>query len=67
MPTYRITWCHEVFIEADNPKDMQEKWEQLDLGQLNQEAKENKIVNHDYVEKISVENENREEVRGIRW
>lgn len=34
---YRITFRHEVFIEADSEEDAQDLWEHIDLGALDLE------------------------------
>ena len=34
---YRITYRHEVFIEADSEQEAQDLWERIDLGRLDDE------------------------------
>ena len=34
---YRITFRHEVFIEADSEEEAQDLWERIDLGALDLE------------------------------
>jgi len=35
--TYRITFRHEVFIDADSEEEAQDLWGRLDLGRLDDE------------------------------
>ena len=54
MPRYRITWRHEVFIDASDPKDAEDQFMELDLGDLNSEVyiKQRGRV-HSFVEVVS--------------
>ncbi len=56
---YRITYRHEVIIEADSDSEAQQKWEELELGQLDSEGS---VVTHEYVELVSFEDEDHNEV-----
>jgi hypothetical protein len=60
---YRITWRHEVTIIADSPEDARMVWEsRVNLGELDRCAKLNKILSHDFVEEVSFEDENYNDV-----
>jgi len=63
MPRFRVTWRHEVYIEAHNSKQALEIWEDLNLGKLDKECKTGVIEDHNYVETISFEDENYNDIR----
>jgi len=50
MPNFRITWRHEVNLEAETKEEAKEIWEALDLGRLDQEK-----VSHEFLERVSFE------------
>jgi hypothetical protein len=56
---YRITYRHEVIIEADSDSEAKQKWEALELGQLDREES---VVSHEYIETVSFEDEDYNEV-----
>jgi translation elongation factor EF-Ts len=55
---FRITWTHEVIIEAETKEQAQKIWESISLGKLDQEVADGEIYSHDFV----FENENYDEV-----
>ena len=63
---YRITWRHEVYLEAEDPQDLKKKWESLILGHLDVHhvsiVDGLKMKSHDFVELMSVEDEDNNEV-----
>lgn len=60
---FRITWRHEVIIEAKTPQEAREKWEQVRLGSLDSEECSDVIHSHDFVEEVSFEDEDYNEVQ----
>ena len=62
MTKYRITWRHEVIIESDSKEDAYEQWGNLDLGKLNDEEQDKKIFRHDFIEEVSFEDKERNEI-----
>ena len=52
---YTKTWRHSVMIEAESPKEAQDIWEALDLGDLEQAETEEQIYDHRFVEDLSFE------------
>lgn len=54
---FRRTWRHEVIIEADSPQEAKQIFEEIDLGQLNKEVAEGEIFYHEFVESVSFEDE----------
>ena len=56
--TYRVTWRHELIIEAQSGEQAKEKCELITLGKLDQEVADGKICSHEYIEKVSFEDEN---------
>jgi translation elongation factor EF-Ts len=53
---FRITWTHEVIIEAETKEQAQKIWESISLGKLDKEVADGEIYSHDFV----FENENYE-------
>ncbi len=51
----RITWRHEVIINADSIEEAKIKWETIDFGALHLEQENNEIYSHEFVEEISCE------------
>ena len=62
MKTFRKTWLHEVFIEAEDAKQAQEIWANLELGYLNQERESKKISAHSFVEYLRTEDEMNQDI-----
>lgn len=54
---FRVTYRHEVFIEAETSEEAQLIWQSLDLGKLDQEVADGEISSHDYVEAVSFEDD----------
>lgn len=62
MSQFRITWRHEVIIEAETPQEARDIWEQTRLGSLDHEESVGYIIQHDFVEEVSFEDEDYNEV-----
>ena len=62
MNQFRMTWRHEVIIEAETPQEARDIWEQTRLGSLDHEESVGHIIHHDFVEKVSFEDEDYNEV-----
>tara|TARA_R110001606_G_scaffold380805_1_gene541550 strand:- start:1340 stop:1525 length:186 start_codon:yes stop_codon:yes gene_type:complete len=56
---YRITYRHEVIINAENDTEARQKWEDLELGQLDSEGD---VVSNEFIEEISFEDEDYKEI-----
>ena len=54
---YRVTWRHELIIEAESDDQAKEIFEFLSLGKLDQEVADGKVYSHEYIEKVSFEDE----------
>ena len=52
---FRITWRHEVFIEANNPVEAKQIWEGLNLGNLDKEVKKKNVTTACFVEQTCFE------------
>ena len=46
MPKFKVTWRHEVFLEADTKEDAENLFRDLDLGQLNKAWMDGEITTH---------------------
>lgn len=57
MSQFRITWRHEIFIEAETPQEARDIWGSVDLGKLDKEVADGEIYSHEYVEAVSFEDE----------
>tara|TARA_R100000951_G_scaffold29042_1_gene24880 strand:- start:115 stop:306 length:192 start_codon:yes stop_codon:yes gene_type:complete len=57
---YRITYRHEVIINAENDTEARQKWEDLELGQLDSEGD---VVSNEFIEEISFEDEDYKDIR----
>lgn len=55
---FRKTWRHEVIIEAETKEEAQKIWEAIALGKLDQEVAEGEVYSHEFVENVSFEYEN---------
>ena len=62
MNQFRITWRHEVIIEAETPQEARDIWEQTRLGSLDHEESVGHIIHHDFVEEVCFEDEDYNEV-----
>ena len=60
---YRITWRSEIFLEADNKEDLEDKWHEVDIQNLREEVTMKRIPPQpDYTTGFFVEVCSREEV-----
>jgi len=59
---FRKTWRHEVIIEAETKEEAKQIWENISLGKLDSEQDIGKIYAHDFVENISFEDENYDDI-----
>ena len=59
---FRITYRHEVIIEAKTKEEAQQIWESISLGKLDQEVADGEIYSHEFVENVSFEDENYDDV-----
>tara|TARA_R110000751_G_scaffold134837_3_gene237415 strand:+ start:3147 stop:3335 length:189 start_codon:yes stop_codon:yes gene_type:complete len=62
MGLFRKTWRHEVVIKAKTKEKAQQIWESINLGKLDQEVADGEIFSHDFVETVSFEDEDYNEV-----
>ena len=62
MKTFRVTWRHEVIIEAKTAREAREVWAHISLGQLDREVADGEIYSHEFVERVSFEDENYDDV-----
>ena len=62
MAKFRKTWRHEVYIEADTAEEAEAKWGDINLGKLDKEVADGEIYSHEFVEEVSFEDENYNEV-----
>lgn len=53
--TFRITWRHEVCIDAENQEEAEEKWRHLSLGNLEDEEERGNINSHECIILTTVE------------
>lgn len=53
MAQFRITWRHEVIIEAKSIDEARSNWQLLNLGNLDQEQTDKEIVSHEFVDDVS--------------
>ena len=49
MPLYRMTWRHELLVEAKDEDEAWQKWGELDLDKLDAEQRAGSIVDHGFV------------------
>jgi len=63
LKKFRKTWRHEVIIEAEDAREANEIWENLSLGILAKEVADGVILSHEFVENVSFEDENYDEVK----
>ena len=59
---FRKTYRHEVIIEAETKEEAQQIWESISLGKLDQEVADGEIYSHEFVENVSFEDENYDDV-----
>ena len=59
---FRKTYRHEVIIEAETNEEAQQIWESISLGKLDQEVADGGIYSHEFVENVSFEDENYDDV-----
>ena len=59
---FRITYRHEITIEAETSEEAQLIWQGLDLGKLDKAVADGEIHSHDYVESVSFEDEENNDV-----
>lgn len=57
MAQFRITWRHEVIIEAKSIDEARSNWQLLNLGNLDQEQTDKEIVSHEFVDDVSFDEE----------
>tara|TARA_R110000772_G_scaffold15512_1_gene44965 strand:- start:3654 stop:3848 length:195 start_codon:yes stop_codon:yes gene_type:complete len=62
MTNFRITWRHEVNLQAETKEEAKQLWEALSLGQLNREVADGEITSHEFVEQVSFEDEEYNEI-----
>ena len=59
---FRKTYRYEVIIEAETNEEAQQIWESISLGKLDQEVADGEIFSHEFVEDVSFEDENYDNV-----
>ncbi len=59
---FRVTYRHEVIIEAETSEEAQLIWQGLDLGKLDKAVADGEIHSHEYVEAVSFEDEKNNDV-----
>lgn len=57
MAVFRKTWRHEMYIEAETEREAEDIWEAVNLGKLSKAVKDKKIISHDFVNTVSMEEE----------
>lgn len=60
--TYRKTWSHEVWFDADSNEEAIELWEGVKLGELDKMVTKKIIGGHDFIEDRSFEDEDYNDV-----
>ena len=55
MKQFRKTWRHEMIIDAETKEDAKQVWEDVSLGNLDKEVADGEIYSHEFVEDISFE------------
>ena len=65
MKTFRITWRHEAYIQAESHKEALEKWAGAKLGEMDKEVENGTIDGHSFVEHVSFEDEDYNELSFI--
>lgn len=59
---FRVTYRHEVIIEAKTSEEARQVWESIDLGKLDKAFDDGEIHSHEYVECVSFEDEENNDV-----
>ena len=59
---FRKTWRHEVVIEAETVEEAKSIFESINLGKLDMEVADGEIYSHEFVESVSFEDENYDDV-----
>ena len=59
---FRKTWRHEIIVEATTKEEAQQIWEGISLGKLDREVADGEICSHEFVENVSFEDENYDDV-----
>ena len=54
---YIITWRHRVTISAYTFEEANDIWDKLNLGSLDRAEVDEEILTHDYIERITFEDE----------
>ena len=57
MAKFRITWRHEVIIEAETKEAAKQNWDGINLGELDREVAYDEIYSHEFVEQVSFDEE----------
>ena len=61
MEKFRITWRHEIVIEAETKEDAKLAWCTTDLGNLDYytliKQKNGAVISHEFIEMVSFEDE----------
>ena len=61
MEKFRITWRHEIVIEAETKEDAKLVWDNANLGELNYEIdikqQGGTVISHEFIEIVSFEDE----------
>ena len=55
MASFRVTYRAEIFVEAETKEDAQQKFEDLNLENLEQELADNRINASDFVDIDEIE------------
>jgi hypothetical protein len=59
---FRKTWRHEVIIKAETAEEAKLIFENINLGQLDREVADGEIYSHEFVEIVSFEDDNYNDV-----
>jgi hypothetical protein len=59
---FRKTWRHEIVIEAETVEEATSIFESINLGKLDKEVSNGKIYSHEFIESVSFEDENYNDV-----
>ena len=62
MELYRVTWRHELYLRANSREEAISVWENVNLGSLDAETVSGNIESHEFVTKLTFEDESYRDV-----
>lgn len=63
MKEFKKTWRHEIIIKANSKEEAKEIWQNIELGNLDKEVDNKKIFSHQFIESISFQDENYNDIK----